>query len=315
MTAAAGSLAGAPVGGLSRAQSGALLLLAALIWGSAFVGQALGMAGVGPFTFTGIRFLLGALVVLPLALRESRQLRAEGQRRGRADAAWIALLGMLLCTGVVLQQIGLVTTTVTNAGFLTALYVPFVPLLAWALQRQLPHWSVWPASVGCLAGTWLMTGASLQQLSAGDLWVLASTLPWALHVLLVGRIANRLRGAYMLACGQFFVCALLSGAAGVLTEPITADGLRTAAGAILYTGIVSVGIGFTLQVVGQRHAHPADAAIILSSETVFAAFFGALFMGDRLGTWGFAGAALILACIIAIQAPPLLAARFKTQRR
>jgi drug/metabolite transporter (DMT)-like permease len=315
MTAAAGSLAGAPVGGLSRAQSGALLLLAALIWGSAFVGQALGMAGVGPFTFTGIRFLLGALVVLPLALRESRQLRAEGQRRGRADAAWIALLGTLLCTGVVLQQIGLVTTTVTNAGFLTALYVPFVPLLAWALQRQLPHWSVWPASVGCLAGTWLMTGASLQQLSAGDLWVLASTLPWALHVLLVGRIANRLRGAYMLACGQFFVCALLSGAAGVLTEPITADGLRAAAGAILYTGIVSVGIGFTLQVVGQRHAHPADAAIILSSETVFAAFFGALFMGDRLGTWGLAGAALILACIIAIQVPPLLAARFKTQRR
>jgi drug/metabolite transporter (DMT)-like permease len=315
MTAAAGTLAGATAGGLSRAQSGALLLLAALIWGSAFVGQALGMAGVGPFTFTGIRFLLGALVVLPLALRESRQLRTEGHHRGRTDAAWIALLGTLLCTGVVLQQIGLVTTTVTNAGFLTALYVPFVPLLAWALQRQLPHWSVWPASVGCLAGTWLMTGASLQQLSAGDLWVLASTLPWALHVLLVGRIANRLRGAYTLACGQFFVCAVQSGAVGVLTEPITADGLRTAAGAILYTGIVSVGIGFTLQVVGQRNAHPADAAIILSSETVFAAFFGALFMGDRLGTSGFAGAALILACIIAIQVQPLLAARFKTQRR
>ena len=315
MTAAAAALPGAPAGGLSRAQSGALLLLAALIWGSAFVGQALGMAGVGPFTFTGIRFLLGAMVVLPLAWRESRQLRAEGHHRGRADAAWIALLGALLCTGVVLQQIGLVTTTVTNAGFLTALYVPFVPLLAWLLQRQLPHWSVWPASIGCLAGTWLMTGASLQQLSAGDLWVLASTLPWALHVLLVGRIANRLRGAYTLACGQFLVCALLSGAIGLATEPITAAGLRSAAGAIVYTGIVSVGIGFTLQVVGQRHAHPADAAIILSSETVFAATFGALFMGDRLRAAGFAGAALILACIIAIQLQPLLAARLNASRR
>jgi drug/metabolite transporter (DMT)-like permease len=97
----------------------------------------------------------------------------------------------------------------------------------------------------------------------------------------------------------------------MLTEPITAEGLRTAAGAILYTGIVSVGIGFTLQVVGQRHAHPADAAIILSSETVFAAFFGALFMGDRLGATGFAGAALILACIIAIQIQPLLASRLR----
>lgn len=314
MTAAASALAGAPAGALSRAQSGGLLLLAALIWGSAFVGQALGMAGVGPFTFTGIRFLLGALVVLPLALRESRHLRAEGHRRGGADAAWIALLGTLLCTGVVLQQIGLVTTTVTNAGFLTALYVPLVPLMAWALHRQLPHWSVWPASVGCLAGTWLMTGASVQRLSTGDLWVLASTLPWALHVLMVGRIANRLRGAYTLACGQFLVCALLSGSVGVATEPITYEGLGTALGAILYTGIVSVGIGFTLQVVGQRHAHPADAAIILSSETVFAAFFGALFMGDRLGATGFAGAALILLCIVAIQAQPLLA-RFQAPRR
>lgn len=315
MTTATSTLASAPAGGLSRAQSGALLLLAALIWGSAFVGQALGMAGVGPFTFTGIRFLLGALVVLPLALRESRQLRADGHRRGRADAAWIGLLGALLCTGVVLQQIGLVTTTVTNAGFLTALYVPLVPLLAWALHRHLPHWSVWPASIGCLAGTWLMTGASVQQLSTGDLWVLASTLPWALHVLLVGRIANRLRGAYTLACGQFLVCALLSGTIGIATEPITSEGLRTAAGAILYTGIVSVGIGFTLQVVGQRHAHPADAAIILSSETVFAAFFGALFMGDRLGASGFAGAGLILLCIVAIQIQPLLAARFNAARR
>ncbi len=315
MTAAVSALAGTPAGALSRAQSGALLLLAALIWGSAFVGQALGMAGVGPFTFTGIRFLLGALVVLPLAWRESRQLRAEGHRHGLADTAWITLLGTLLCTGVVLQQIGLVTTTVTNAGFLTALYVPLVPLLAWGLLRQRPHWSVWPASTGCLAGTWLMTGASLQQLSTGDLWVLASTLPWALHVLMVGRIANRLRGAYTLACGQFFVCALLSGVIALATEPITSEGLRSAAGAILYTGIVSVGVGFTLQVVGQRHAHPADAAIILSSETVFAACFGALFMGDRLGAAGFAGAALILACIIAIQIQPLLAARFKTQRR
>ncbi|WP_284618790.1 DMT family transporter [Aquabacterium humicola] len=296
---------------LSRLQSGGLLLLAALIWGSAFVGQALGMAGVGPLTFTGVRFLLGALVVLPLALREQQQLRRDGHRTGGRDLAWVGLLGALLCIGVVLQQIGLISTSVTNAGFLTALYVPLVPLLAWLLLRQLPHWSIWPASIGCLAGTWLMTGASLSALSPGDLWVLSSTIPWAFHVLLVGRIANRLRGAYTLACGQFLVCALLSGVLGLATEPISTEGLRTAAGAILYTGIVSVGIGFTLQVVGQRHAHPADAAIILSSETVFAAFFGALFMGDRLSASGFAGAALILACIVAIQIQPLLKSRFQ----
>jgi drug/metabolite transporter (DMT)-like permease len=294
---------------MTRLKANALLLLAALIWGSAFVGQALGMADVGPLGFTGLRFVLGMLVVAPLAWREWQALRAAGQAPGPAEARWIALLGCLLCTGVVMQQVGLITTSVTNAGFLTALYVPVVPLLAWGFQRQLPHWSVWPAAAGCLLGTWLLTGASLQSLGAGDLWLLASALPWAVHVLLVGQVANKLRGAYVLACGQFAVCAVISSALALATESITAAGLQAAAGAIAYTGILSVGVGFTLQVVGQRHAHAADAAIILSSETVFAALFGAWFMGDRLSSAGLAGCALILACILAVQVLPLLTTR------
>ncbi|OYU98499.1 MAG: EamA family transporter [Burkholderiales bacterium PBB5] len=296
---------------MSRLRANALLLLAALIWGSAFVGQALGMAGVGPLTFTGVRFVLGTLVVAPLAWREWQQLRAAGQPPGARHLRWISLLGGLLCTGVVMQQIGLISTSVTNAGFLTALYVPLVPLLAWLFQRQLPHWSVWPATAGCLLGTWLLTGASAQALRAGDLWVLFSALPWAVHVLLVGQVANKLQGAYLLACGQFAVCAVISLVLGVATEPITLDGLRLAAGAIAYTGVLSVGVGFTLQVVGQRHAPPADAAILLSSETVFAAAFGALLMGDRLSATGWLGCGLILAGILLVQCLPLLAARAK----
>ena len=294
---------------LSRLQANALLLLAALIWGSAFVGQALGMAGVGPLTFTGVRFVLGALVVAPLAWREWRSLRAAGHAPGWAEARWVLLLGGLLCVGVVLQQIGLMSTSVTNAGFLTALYVPLVPVMAWAFQRQVPHWSVWPAAAGCLVGVWLLTGASLQALSGGDWWVLLSALPWAVHVLLVGQVANKLRGAYILACGQFAVCALIACGLGAATETVTSAGLQSAAGAILYTGILSVGVGFTLQVVGQRFAHPADAAIILSSETVFAALFGAWLMGERLTALGLAGCALILACILAVQVLPLLGRR------
>jgi drug/metabolite transporter (DMT)-like permease len=294
---------------MSRLRANGLLLLAALIWGSAFVGQALGMAGVGPLTFTSVRFVLGALVVAPLAWREWQQLRSSGHAPGRAEARWVALLGVLLCTGVVMQQIGLLSTSVTNAGFLTALYVPLVPLLAWLFQRQLPHWSVWPATAGCLAGTWLLTGASAQAFSGGDLWVLLSALPWAVHVLLVGQVANKLRGAYLLACGQFSICALASGLLGLATEPVTLAGLRSAAGAIAYTGLLSVGVGFTLQVIGQRHAQPADAAIILSSETVFAALFGAWFMGDRLNASGVMGCALILGCILLVQLLPLLRAR------
>ncbi|MDT7836112.1 DMT family transporter [Aquabacterium sp. OR-4] len=294
---------------MSRLQANALLLLAAVIWGSAFVGQVLGMAGVGPLGFTGVRFLLGALVVAPLAWRERRALQAQGHALGVPELRWIALLGALLCTGVVMQQIGLMSTTVTNAGFLTALYVPLVPLLAWFFQRQAPHWSVWPAAAGCLGGTWLLTGGSLGAFSPGDLWVLASALPWAVHVLLVGQVANKLRGAYGLACGQFLVCGLAASAAGLALEPITLQGLASAAGAIAYTGVLSVGVGFTIQVVGQRHAPPADAAIVLSSETVFAALFGAWFLGDRLSAVGLLGCGLILASIVGVQILPLLRAR------
>ena len=291
---------------MSRLKANALLLLAAVIWGSAFVGQAWGMDSVGPLTFTGLRFLLGTLVVAPLAWREWQQMTAAGHPPGRAHAQWIVLLGCLLCTGVVMQQVGLMTTSVTNAVFLTALYVPLVPVLAWAFQRQAPHWTVWPAAAGCLAGTWLLAGMSSQPLQAGDGWVLASALPWAVHVLLVGQVANRLRGAYLLACGQFAVCAVIALGLGMATEPIDLDGLRSAAGAIAYTGVLSVGVGFTLQVVGQRHAPAADAAIVLSSETVFAALFGAAFMGDQLGAAGVAGCALILLCILLVQALPML---------
>ncbi len=292
---------------LSRAQANGLLLLAAAIWGSAFVGQVLGMASVGPLSFTGLRFALGALVVAPLAWLEWRSLRAAGKLPGRAHVGWITLLGGLMCTGVLLQQVGLKTTSVTNTGFLTALYVPLVPLLAWLFLGSRPQGRIWAAVACGLAGTALLTGAgSWQTLSTGDAWVLASALPWSLHVLLVGRIANRLGGAYLLACGQFAVCALLSGAAGLVVEETSLAGLQQAAGAILYTGILSVGVGFTLQVIGQRHTPPADAAIILSSETLFAALFGALLMGDRLSASGAVGCLLILGGIALVQAAPLL---------
>jgi len=292
-----------------RLKSALLLLLAALIWGAAFVGQIVGMAGVGPLAFTALRFALGALVVAPLAWREWRQLARAGHPPGRDAAPPIVGLGLLLTAGAVLQQIGMVSTSATNGGFLTVLYVPLVPLLAWWTRHRPPHWSVWPAAAGCVAGTWLLTGAGTARFALGDAWVLASALPWAVHVLLVGRFTERLRGAYLLACGQFAVCALASGMLALATETLSAAGLREAAGAIAYTGALSVGVGYTLQVLGQRDAHPADAAIVLSSETVFAALFGALLLDERIDAAGGAGGALILAGILGVQVLPLMRRR------
>lgn len=294
---------------MTRIQANLLLLLVALIWGSAFVAQAHANAGLEPYTFTGIRFLLGTCIVAPLAWRDYRAVSRRELRPGRRDVLGVAVLGLLLTLGAVFQQIGITGTTVTNAGFLTALYVPLVPMIAWLVLRERPHWSVWPTSAGCLLGTWLLSGAEQVAIGTGDLWVIASSLFWALHVLLVGRVADRIAAPFLVAAGQFVVCGLASLGWAMLTETITLEGIRTAAMPILYTGILSVGIAYTGQVVGQRYADAADAAIILSAETLFAALFGFLLMGDRLSVTGLAGCALIFACILAVQMLPMIEAR------
>lgn len=289
---------------MTRIQANLLLTLIAMIWGSAFVAQAHGMESVGPMMFTGVRFLIGALVVLPLIVRERR---APGVPALRGiDGLKIIGLGALLTTGAALQQIGIQYTTVTNAGFLTALYVPLVPLLGWILLRHLPHWSVWPGALACLVGAFLLSGAHELSIGLGDAWVIASSLPWAVHVLLIGMVADRLNAPFTVAGGQFLFCGVVALAWGLAFESWSWAGLQAAAGPILYTGVLSVGIAFTGQVVAQRYAHAADAAIILSSETLFAAVFGYLFMGDRLNAAGLAGCALILGAMLLIQLLPML---------
>ncbi len=292
---------------MSRIQANLLLTLIALIWGSAFVAQSQGMADIGPMAFTGVRFLIGTVVVAPLMWREWQGLARQQRPLQRGDGLKIAGLGALLLLGAAMQQIGIVSTSVTNAGFLTALYVPLVPLLGWLLLRHLPHWSVWPAAGACLAGAFLLSGAHTLQIGTGDLWVIGSAFPWALHVLLVGRIADRMAAPFLVAGGQFFVCGLLALAWALLFEPFGWQALQAAALPIVYTGVLSVGVAFTAQVVAQRYAHAADAAIILSSETLFAALFGYLMMGDRLNSAGLLGCGLILASMLAIQLAPLLA--------
>lgn len=292
---------------MSRISANLLLMLVALIWGSAFVAQSQGMVHVGPMTFTGVRFLIGTLVVVPLMLREWRQLRGQGRVPQRRDGYQIAGLGGLLLLGAALQQIGMINTPVTNAGFLTALYVPLVPLLGWLLWRHWPHWSVWPAALACLIGAYLLSGAQLLSIGRGDGWIIASIVPWALHVLLVGRVAHRLSAPFLVAGGQFAVCGVLALLWAALWEPMSWAGLQGAAWSLAYTGVFSVGVAFTAQVVAQRYAHATDAAIVLSAETLFAALFGFLLMGDRLDSAGLAGCALIFVSMMGVQLLPLWA--------
>jgi len=290
---------------MRRSTANTLILIAALIWGTTFVAQQVGMKDVGPLTYTGIRFLIGALFIAPLALREYLRLSVLGISLGRSDLfAWTGL-GVLLFIGAATQQIGIPNTTVTNAGFLTALYVPLVPLLAWIIHGQRPHIAVWPGAACSMLGTYLLSGRSLDSFTAGDFWVLGSTVFWASHVLWVGRVAAGKNTPILIAFWQFLVCGVLSMAMALPSEPISASGLVAGLPSILYGGLLSVGVGFTLQVVAQRHTRAADAAILMSSETLFAAIAGALYLGERLGPLQILGCAIMLASVLAVQLAPL----------
>jgi drug/metabolite transporter (DMT)-like permease len=240
---------------------------------------------------------------------EWRSLQRDARPLQPADGFKIAGLGCLLLLGSAMQQIGLMSTTATNAGFLTALYVPLVPMLGWLSMRQLPHWSVWLGALACILGAYLLSGAQIRSIGKGDLWVMASAIPWAFHVLLVGRVAHRMGAPFLVAGGQFAVCGALALLWTWAFEPVSWTGLQAAVWPLAYTGVFSVGVAFTAQVVAQRYAHAADAAILLSSETLFAALFGFLLMGDRLDAAGLAGCALIFSSMVAVQLLPLLYAK------
>ncbi len=195
-------------------------------------------------------------------------------------------------------------TSVTNSGFLTALYVPLVPFFGFLFLRRRVHFVVWPASICCFIGTYIMSGAQQLQFADGDLWVIASTIFWAVHVMLVGAMASKTRAPLVVAAAQFTVCGLSGLVLGYLIEsPVLAD-FTGAIWGVCYVGVFSVGMAFTLQVIGQRYTPAPDAAIILSTETVFAALGGMLFLGEQLTIFQISGGALIFASIISVELLP-----------
>lgn len=279
-----------------------LLLLVAFIWGTAFVAQRVGMESMGPMLFNAVRFALGALVILPLAI-----LRRE-EREHSATAPWRLLggglaAGAILFAGAALQQMGLVYTTAGKAGFITGLYVVIVPVLALFMGNRTGR-GIWFGAVLATLGLYLLSVTEDLSIARGDLIVLMGAFFWAMHVLVVGGLARRLPVA-RLAALQFVTCALLSFAAAALSEPISWQAIREALIPILYGGVLSVGVGYTLQVFAQKEALAAHAAIILSLESVFAALAGWVVLGETLGWRALIGCALMLTGMLIAQLVPL----------
>ncbi|WP_274426612.1 DMT family transporter [Chelativorans sp. YIM 93263] len=288
---------------MTRRQANSLLLLSGAMWGMGFVAQSTAMSAIGPFLFIGLRFAIASLSMLPFALRESRH--AEHGLRPE-DWRSFAIIGLLLFGGMASQQVGLLTTTVSNAGFLTGLYVVMVPFLGVLLFRQWPHRVVWPAAASALAGIWLLSGGNAMALRAGDWLTILCAGFWALQVIYIARAVGHSGRPITLAVAQFSVTAVAGLAIAFMLEPIDLTAIRAALPEILYAGIFSGGIAFTLQVIGQRYTTASQAAIFLSTEAVFAAIFGAIFLGERLPPTGLAGCGLIFMAILLVEVVPAL---------
>ncbi|MGF1651209.1 MAG: DMT family transporter [Hyphomicrobiaceae bacterium] len=286
---------------MTRATANLVLLLTALIWGLAFVFQKTAMESIGPLLFVATRSAIAALALAPLAWLEHRRNPALAAPGGFVRIA--ALGGAMFFLGAALQQVGLVTATVTNTGFLTGLYVVVTPLLAWMIFRRVPASHIWVAVALAFVGTWLLGGGTLAGFSQGDVLVAVSALFWAGHMLVVERGTRHARPVAFTTI-QFIVVAAIAGGAALALEPVSIDQIIAAGPELLYVGVLSSALTFTLLAVAMRHTPASEAAILVSMETVFAALCAALLLGERLSAVGWVGAALMFAATLVIHAVP-----------
>ena len=285
-----------------KTRSDLLLLLAAAIWGFAFVAQRVGMDYVGPFTFSAVRFSLGSLVLVPFLLFRKKQAfnRLSPTKQEKTRIIWLQLLlGLLVFGGVSFQQYGLVYTTAGNAGFITGLYVVFVPVIGLFLGQR-NHVTIWIGVALAIAGLYFLSVKEGFSINFGDYLVLICALIWSVHVLLVGVVAPK-TDPIRTAIIQFAICAFLSWIVALGFEEISLQPILDALWPILYGGVMSVGIGYTLQVFAQQKAHPAYASIILSLESVFAVLGGWLILNELVTGKIILGCCLMLAGMIVVQ--------------
>lgn len=286
------------------------MLLAALIWGSAFVAQRLSLDAIGPFLFTGLRFLLGAAVVTVLlaCLRPARARIADPSPAAGATGGSHALLmsgavlGLLLAAAISMQQIGLQYTKIANAGFISSLYVVIVPLLG-VLMRHQTATGTWLGALLAALGMYFLSVNEQFVILDGDWYQLAGAFVISAQVMLVSRFARR-HDPLKLALVQFVTCGVVCLAVGVVCEPLRLADIVRAAPTIIYGGALSVGIAYTIQVVAQKDAAPAHAAVIFSMEGVFAALAGWLVLGETLSSRSLVGCGLMLAGLIVCQVMP-----------
>ena len=299
-----------------KMRSNILLLLTALIWGSAFVAQSVGMAYVGAFTFNMCRFLVGGLVLTPAACVTVRR-----ARRGAGPAANIRAVhsyvtdgvkGGLACGAVLFvagsfQQVGISMTTVGKSGFITALYIVLVPVCGIFLKKRIPK-LVWLGVALATAGMYLLCVTESFTVNRGDICLFCCALSFTAHILVIDRVSPR-SGGILISCVQFLTAGLLSSVLAFLFEEPQIPAILAAASPILYAGVLSCGVAYTLQVIAQKDTDPTVASLLMSLESVFSLLAGWLILHQRLSARELFGCILVFAAVILAQLPESPASR------
>ena len=292
---------------MSKSVSLLSALLCTFIWGTTFIAQDTGMDDIGPFTFNAVRFFVGFLAILPLALLfETKKFRLEFKIGFRYFAILSFLIGLSLFLGSALQQVALLYTDVANAAFFTIFYVPMVPIIIFIFKRDSLHWSVWPSVILCLIGGYLLTNFYDAKVRLGDTLVVLGALFWSTHIIFTGMIVKKYNLPLTLGAIQTLLVALFSFIISLIYEEFVIENILNEIDSILYAGILSGGFAFVLQIYAQKNITPAPAAIIFSLEGVFATIAAWFLLSQILNLNNILGCLFILCGVLISQLLPLM---------
>ena len=287
-------------------KSSLILLLTATIWGVAFVAQSVGMEYIGPFTFNAIRCVLGGLVLIPviLVLKKKKETGAENQEKEDKKTLWAGGIacGVILCIASNLQQFGIMEASVGKSGFFTALYIVMIPVIGIFIGKR-PGIKLWFCVALAVVGMYLlcMKEGSFT-IERADIMLLLCALVFSFHILVVDYFSPKVDGVKM-SCIQFFVCGVLSAVGMLFTETPDISNIQAAWLPLLYAGLLSCGVGYTLQIVGQKGINPVIASLIMSLESVISALAGWVILGQVLSPKEIVGCVLMFVAIIITQIP------------
>jgi drug/metabolite transporter (DMT)-like permease len=292
---------------MSKSLSLLSALMCTLIWGTTFIAQDTGMDKIGPFIFNGTRFFVGFLVLIPFFLIIEKDKFKKIFNKNKKRFLYLSILiGFFLFFGSALQQVSLLYTDVANAAFFTIFYVPMVPIIVFLLFKKKVHWSVWPSVILCVMGGYLLTNFYDASVRTGDLLVIFGAIFWSLHIIFIGELISDFDLPVSVGLIQTFIVSFLSFLVGITYEDFVIENILNEKIEILYSGILSGGFAFVLQIYAQKNISPAPAAIIFSLEGVFATIAAWVLLNQILNINNILGCAFILAGVLLSQLMPAI---------